>query len=77
MVAQPAVLLETLSGDGSFVDWLDHFEAVVEVNAWDIVVKALWLYVRLVGRAQKTIRSLNDDESVDHDKAKTKLMERF
>ena len=77
MVAQPAVLSETLSSDGSFVDWLDHFEAVAKVNAWDNVAKALWLCVRLVGRAQKTIKSLNDEERADYDKAKTKLMERF
>ena len=41
MAARPAVLPETFSGDGTFVDWLDHFETVAEVNEWGSAAKAL------------------------------------
>ena len=70
MAAVPAVLPETFSGDGSFVDWLDHFEAVAEVNAWGNAAKALWLRVRLVGHAQNTIKSSNDEERAEYAKTK-------
>lgn len=77
MAARPAVLPETFSGEGSFVDWLDHFETVAEVNEWGSAAKALWLRVRLVGRAQNAIKTLSEEEKADYTKAKDKLMERF
>ena len=63
--ARPALLPATFSGDGSFVDWLDHFKTVAEVNAWDKVAMALWLHFRLVGRAQNPIKCLSETERED------------
>ena len=77
MAARPAVLPETFSGEGSFTDWVDHFKIVAEVSAWDNAAKALWLRVRLVGRAQNAIKSLSDADRADYTTAKKKLMERF
>ena len=41
MTARPAVLPETFFGEGSFVDWLDYFETVVEVGRGQNAVKTL------------------------------------
>ena len=65
MAARPAVLPETFSGEGSLTDWVDHFETVAEVNAWDNAAKALWLRVHLVGHAQSAIKSLSDADRAD------------
>ena len=32
-------LPEVFNGEGSWTDWLDHFESVVDVNKWDAVAK--------------------------------------
>ena len=77
MATRPVVLPETFSGNESFVDWLDHFETVVEVNTWDKAAMAPWLCLRLVGHAQNAIKSLSETERADYDSAKAKLMERF
>ena len=77
MAARPAVIPETFSGDGSFPDWVDHFEAVAEVNAWDDAAKALWLRVRLVGRAQNAFKAMSNEDRADYSRAKKKLLERF
>ena len=77
MAARPAVLPETFSGKGSFTEWLDHFETVAEVNGWDNAAKALWLRVRLVGRAQKAVKSLSAEDRADYAKAKEQLTKRF
>ena len=77
MAARPAVLPETFSGVGSFTEWLDHFETVAEVNGWDNAAKALWLRVRLVGRAQKAVKSLSAEDRAEYAKAKEQLTKRF
>ena len=58
MASRPAVLPEMYSGEGSFTEWIDHFDSVAEVNAWDDAAKSLWIRVRLVGRAQTAFKRL-------------------
>ena len=44
------------------------------MNGWD---NALWLRVRLVGRAQKAVKSLSAEDRADYAKAKEQLTKRF
>ena len=76
MATRPAVLPETFSGEGCFTDWLDHFQSVAVVNGWDDAAKALWLRVRLVGRAQSAFKNLTE-ERADFKQATACLKERF
>lgn len=66
MATHPAVLPETYSGEGSFTDWLDHFESVAVVNDWDDLARILWLRVRLVGRAQSAFKHLSEEQRADY-----------
>lgn len=77
MATRPAVLPETYSGEGSFTDWLDHFESVAVVNDWDDAARILWLRVRLVGRAQSAFKHLSEEQRGDYKLAKSGLKERF
>ena len=77
MAARPAVIPETFSGEGSFSEWCDHFDSVAEVNGWDAAAKALWLRVRLVGRAQTAFKRLSAEDSAEYSKAIPRLRERF
>ncbi len=77
MASRPAVLPETYSGEGSFSEWADHFDSVAEVNGWDDAAKALWLRVRLVGRAQSVFKRFAAADRTDYAKARKLLKERF
>ena len=57
--AKPRPLV--LHSHGSFSDWIEHFESVAAVNCWDDAAKALWLRVRLTGKAQTAYKRLSDD----------------
>ena len=58
---KPVVLPELFTGEGDFVEWLDHFENVAAINSWDAERKLLWLKVRLTGRAQTAFKRLSSD----------------
>ena len=45
------VLPEIFNGDGSFTEWICHFESVSAVNGWNDEDKLLWIRVRLMGKA--------------------------
>ena len=77
MASRPAVLPETYSGEGSFTEWIDHFDSVAEVNAWDDAAKSLWIRVRLVGRAQTAFKWLDADTRANFAAAKSALKARF
>ena len=53
MAAKPVVLPDTYDGEGSWDDWICHFENVADVNDWDDAAKLKFLKVRLVGKAQR------------------------
>ena len=35
MASRPVALPEVFNGEGSWTDWLDHFESVADVKEWD------------------------------------------
>ena len=42
MASKPVLLPEPYSGEsGSWADWIDHFECIVEVNKWATEVEKL------------------------------------
>ena len=77
MASRPAVLPETYSGECSFTEWIDHFDSVAEVNAWDDAAKSHWIRVRLVSRAQTAFKRLDADTRANYAAAKAALKARF
>ena len=58
MSIKPIVSPEPFNGEGSFTDWLDHFEGVARLNKWKEEEKVLWLRVRLTGKPQVAYKQL-------------------
>jgi hypothetical protein len=77
MATRPVVTPELYSGEGSFDEWLDHFDSVAKINGWGADEAAQWLSVRLVGRAKAAYKRLPDDTRDDLAKAKEALLRRF
>ena len=63
--ARPVVTPDAYTGDSSWTDWADHFEAVAKVNGWDDSIKLNWLPVRLIGKAQMAWKRLSDETKGD------------
>ena len=57
-MSKPVVTPEAYNGEGSFTDWLDHFESVATLNKWKEDDKVLWLRVRLTGKVQTAFKQL-------------------
>ena len=64
MAARPLVLPETVSGEGCWSDWREHFGSVATLNDWDDAAKLRWIRTRLVGRAQKAYSRFPDSARV-------------
>jgi len=78
MASRPLVLPETFSGEGSWDEWISHFENVAAVNAWDgDSAKLKWLKVRLTGRAQRAFQQFTEESRGSYSHAKKALQERF
>ena len=58
---QPLVLPEIFDGDGSFTNWMYHFESVSADNEWSDDDKILWLRVRLMGKAHVAYSGLSHE----------------
>ena len=69
-VKRPLISPDTCSGDTSWTDWVDHFEAVALVNGWDDAAKLVWLPVRLTGKAQVAWKRLTVDTRGSYDTRK-------
>ena len=63
MTERPIVLPDTFNGEGSWSEWKYHFDNVAQVNGWDDTAKIRWLRVRLVGRAQRAVRRVDEEAS--------------
>ena len=74
---KPVIVPEAFSGEGSWEDWLDHFESVAAVNKWEEADKLLWLRVRMTGRAQKAFKNLPETSRASYTACKESLTERF
>ena len=77
MATRPVVTPELYSGEGSFDEWLDHFDSVAKINGWEADEAAKWLSVRLVGRAKAAYKRLPDETRDDFAQAKEALLRRF
>ena len=77
MVSRPVLTPDAFSGEGSWDDWLDHFESVAEVNKWDNAAKLLWLRVRMTGRAQTAFKQLPEESRAEYPACIKGLRERF
>ena len=77
MAARPQVVPEPFTGEGSWDDWIDHFESAAAVNKWGDADKLLWLRVRMTGRAQKAYKNLSEAAKGDYERCKGCLQERF
>ena len=75
--ARPVLTPDPYTGEGSWDDWIDHFESVAEVNKWDDDAKLLWLRVRLTGRAQTAFKQLSEEARGVYTDCKKALRERF
>ena len=65
------------TGDSSWTNWVDHFEAVAKMNGWDDSIKLNWLPVRLTGKAQTAWKRLSDEAKGDFQAAMDALRNRF
>ena len=74
---RPVVTPDAYTGDSSWTDWADHFEAVAKVNGWDDFIKLNWLPVRLTGKAQTAWKRLSDETKGDFQAAMDALRNRF
>ena len=77
MASKPLVLPEMFNGEGSWDNWITHFENVAAVNKWDVAAQILWLKVRGTGRAQKGFQRLSEGAQADFKLATKALRERF
>ena len=75
--SRPVLTPDAFTGEGSWDDWLDHFESVAEVNKWDNAAKLLWLRVRMTGRAQTAFKQLSTESRADYPTCIKGLRERF
>ena len=77
MATKPLIVPEPFSGEGSWEDWIDHFESAAAVNKWENADKLLWLRVRMTGRAQKAYKNLPEATRGAYKECKEALQERF
>ena len=77
MATRPLVVPEPFTGEGSWDDWIDHFESAAAVNKWNAEDKLLWLRVRMTGRAQKAYKNLSGEAKSTYELCKKGLQERF
>ena len=77
MATRPVVTPEAYSGDGPFDAWIEHFERAAALNEWSEELRAQWLAVRLIGRAQIALRSLPAETVGSYTALREALRRRF
>ena len=75
--SRPVIIPDAYSGDGSWEEWIDHFESSALVNGWDDPTKLLWLRARLTKRAQTAWKRLSEEARATYEGAKEALCNRF
>ena len=71
------VLPEISDGDGSFTDWICHYESVTTVNGLGDDDKILWLRVKLTGKAHVAYSRLSHKIQQSYATTKEALNQRF
>ena len=74
---RPVINPDAYLGDGSWEEWIDHFESSALVNGWDDPAKLLWLRARLTKRAQTAWKRLSEEARATYEGAKEALCNRF
>ena len=64
-------------GETDYCDWIDHFEKVATLNAWDESAKLQWLKVRLIGRAQTALKRIPEGIRKSYSDTLAALKRRF
>ena len=77
MAGKLVVLPESFSEEGSWEDWLNHFNNMAVVNSWDGEQKLLWLKVRMIRRAQTAFKKLPNNANGSSEATVEALGERF
>ena len=77
MATRLLVVPEPFTGEGSWDDWIDHFESAAAVNKWNAEDKLLWLLVCMTGRAQKAYKNLSSEAKSTYELCKRGLQGRF
>ena len=67
---RPVITTDAFSGDGSWNDWIGHFESVADGNGWDEASKLLWLRVQLTGQAQTAYKQLSETTRAMYEECK-------
>ena len=75
--SRPVIIPDAYSGDGSWEEWIDHFESSALINWWDNPTKLLWLIARLTKRAQTAWKRLSEEARATYEGAKEALCNRF
>ena len=73
-MGRPSILPEVFSGDRDLCEWIQHFESVATINAWDDIKKLQWLHVSVTG---KVCVELVRSKSASYKQAKEFLFEHF
>ena len=74
---RPLVLPESFNGETDYCDWIDHFENVAALNAWDESAKLQWLKVRLTGRTQTALKRIPEATRRSYSDTLATLKRRF
>ena len=74
---RPLVQPESFNGETDYCDWIDHFENVATLNAWDEGAKLQWLMVRLTGRAQNALKRIPEATQRSYSDTLAALKRRF
>ena len=75
MSTRPVLMPEPFFGEGSWDDWIDHFESVAGVNKWDNDAKLFWIRVLLTGRVQTAFKQLSEGARETYAACKKSLRE--
>ena len=59
----PVLTPDSCTREGSWDNWLDHFQTVAEVNKYNNAAKLLWLQLCMTGRAQTALHSCQSSGS--------------
>ena len=77
-MSRPLVIPKLFTGEGSWDQWIFHFENIAEVNKWTAAGKLQWLKVRLAGcAAQAALQWFSAEDAADYSSVKERPQKQF
>ena len=76
-MSKPVVLPDQYNGEGSWDEWVDHFQSIAALNEWEDAKKLLWLKVRLTGKAKISYNRLSEETKESLEETLKALRERY